>query len=43
MIMRVFAAGGAGAMGRGLVPELVALGHQACYPSWRQGCKEELA
>lgn len=44
MIMRVIVAGGAGAMGRRPVPQLVALGHQACYTAWWQGCcKEEPA
>ncbi|MGW3738526.1 hypothetical protein [Streptomyces sp. NPDC005148] len=41
--MRVIVAGGAGAMGRRLVLQLVALGHQACYTASWQGCKEELA
>ncbi len=45
MVMRVFAAGGTGVIGRRLVPRLAKreLGWQLRYPSWRQGFKEELA
>ncbi len=47
MVVRVSVAGGSGALGRRLVPQLVARGYQvtatATGPSWRQGFKEELA
>ena len=43
MVMRVFVAGGSGALGRRLLPQLVARGHQGTATATGPGFKEELA
>ena len=43
LVVRVFVAGGSGVLGRRLVPQLVARGHQGTATATGPGFKEELA